>query len=42
MSLVGVTKAEMLPTLNDHDAVYGLENEKRRDVLRAFVEKYYR
>lgn len=40
--LFGVTKAEMLPVLSDHDAVYGLENEKRRDILRTFVEKYYR
>jgi len=40
--LFGVTKTEMLPSLSDHDAVYGLENEKRRDILRMFVEKYYR
>lgn len=40
--LFGVTRAEMLPSLSDHDAVYGLENEKRRDILRNFVEKYYR
>jgi len=40
--LFGVTRAEMLAQLNDHDAVYGLENEKRRDILRRFIDQYFR
>ncbi|CAG7785284.1 unnamed protein product, partial [Allacma fusca] len=39
--LFGVTKAEMLPYISDHDASYGLETEKRREVLKQFVEKFF-
>ena len=40
--MFGVTKAEMLPYISDHDASYGLETEKRREVLKQFVEKFFR
>jgi len=40
--LFGVTKAEFLPTLGELDATYGLETEKRREVLRQFIDGFYR
>ena len=40
--MFGVAKAEMLPYISDHDASYGLETEKRREVLKQFVEKFFR
>lgn len=40
--LFGVTRAEILPTLGEHDAVYGLETEKRREVLKQLVDGFYR
>lgn len=40
--LFGVTRAEILPSLGEHDAVYGLETEKRREVLKQLVDGFYR
>jgi hypothetical protein len=40
--IFGVTKAEFLPSLNDHDAVYGLEIEKRREILKQYIDGFYR
>lgn len=40
--LFGVVKVEALPSLSNHDASYGMENERRRELLRLFINKYYR
>jgi len=40
--LFGVVKAETLPELSNHDATYGMENERRRELLKQFITKYYR
>jgi len=40
--LFGVTKVEMLPSLPEHDAVFGIETERRREILKGFIEKHFR
>jgi hypothetical protein len=40
--LFGVTKVEALPELNNHDATYGMEAERRKELLKMFIHKYYR
>ncbi|CAL8107071.1 unnamed protein product [Orchesella dallaii] len=39
--IFGVVRAEFLPWLNNHDATYGLESERRRELLRQFIRKHY-
>jgi hypothetical protein len=40
--LFGVTKVEMLPYLGEHDSLFGIETERRRDILKGFIEKHFR
>lgn len=40
--ILGVVRAEFLPSLNNHDATYGLESERRRELLKQFIRKHYR
>jgi len=40
--LFGVTKVEMLPVISEHDAVFGIETERRREILKTFIEKHFR
>jgi len=40
--MFGVAKQELLPYLSDQDAVYGLETERRRELLKQFIDGFYR
>jgi len=40
--LFGVVNCELLWGLSEHDAAYGMENERRREVLKHFIHKHYK
>lgn len=40
--LFGLVRSETFPSLSNHDATYGMENERRRELLRQFINTHYR